>query len=109
MALREGCLWEHLTPGRPDRAALKGEVKVDVCVIGAGITGLSAAVHLLEQGKSVAVLGPIAPATAVRGVTSGWSTPACGFRRTRSKPVLARRWAASSTACWAQRHRWCSA
>ena len=56
MALRETCLWEHLTPGRPDRAALKGAVKVDVCVIGAGITGLSAAIHLLEQGKSVAVL-----------------------------------------------------
>ena len=56
MALREACLWEQLTPGRPDRAALKGEVKVDVCVIGAGITGLSAAIHLLEQGKSVAVL-----------------------------------------------------
>ena len=56
MALRETCLWEHLTPSRPDRAALKDEVKVDVCVIGAGITGLSAAVHLLEQGKSVAVL-----------------------------------------------------
>lgn len=56
MALRETCLWEHLTPSRPDRAALSGEVKVDVCVIGAGITGLSAAIHLLEQGKSVAVL-----------------------------------------------------
>jgi NADPH-dependent 2,4-dienoyl-CoA reductase/sulfur reductase-like enzyme len=47
MALRETCLWEHLTPSRPDRAALKGEVQVDVCVIGAGITGLSAAIHLL--------------------------------------------------------------
>ncbi|RUP91486.1 FAD-binding oxidoreductase, partial [Corynebacterium propinquum] len=56
MALRETCLWEYLTPGRPDRAALKGEVKVAVCVIRAGIPGLSAAIHLLEQGKSVAVL-----------------------------------------------------
>jgi hypothetical protein len=26
-----------LTPQRPDNAALKGEVKVDVCVIGAGL------------------------------------------------------------------------
>ncbi|RBJ62892.1 FAD-dependent oxidoreductase, partial [Pseudomonas sp. MWU12-2534b] len=32
------------------------EVKVDVCVIGAGFTGLSAALHLLEKGKSVCVL-----------------------------------------------------
>ena len=56
MPLREECLWEKLTPQRPDNAALKGEVKVDVCVIGAGFTGLSAAVHLLEQGKTVCVL-----------------------------------------------------
>ncbi|MDB6141192.1 MAG: FAD-dependent oxidoreductase [Pseudomonas sp.] len=56
MPLREECLWETLTPQRPDAAALKGELAVDVCVIGAGITGLSAAIHLLEQGKSVAVL-----------------------------------------------------
>ncbi|MGV8916463.1 MAG: NAD(P)/FAD-dependent oxidoreductase [Pseudomonas sp.] len=56
MPLREECLWETLTPLRPEAAALKGELTVDVCVIGAGITGLSAAIHLLEQGKSVAVL-----------------------------------------------------
>lgn len=56
MPLREECLWEKLTPQRPDNAALKGEVTVDVCVIGAGFTGLSAAVHLLEQGKRVCVL-----------------------------------------------------
>ncbi|WPN30693.1 FAD-binding oxidoreductase [Pseudomonas sp. P5_109] len=56
MPLREECLWEKLTPQRPDNSALKGEVTVDVCVIGAGFTGLSAAVHLLEQGKSVCVL-----------------------------------------------------
>ena len=56
MPLREECLWETLTPQRPDNAALSGEVKVDVCVIGAGFTGLSAALHLLEKGKSVCVL-----------------------------------------------------
>jgi glycine/D-amino acid oxidase-like deaminating enzyme len=56
MPLREECLWETLTPQRPEAQALRGELTVDVCVIGAGITGLSAAVHLLEQGKRVAVL-----------------------------------------------------
>jgi len=56
MPLREECLWEKLTPQRPDNTALRGEVKVDVCVIGAGFTGLSAALHLLEKGKSVCVL-----------------------------------------------------
>jgi hypothetical protein len=43
-------------PQRPQAPAFKGELSVDVCVIGAGITGLSAAIHLLEQGKSVCVL-----------------------------------------------------
>ncbi len=56
MTLRQECLWEKLTPERPTAKALSGELKVDVCVIGAGITGLSAALHLLEQGKSVCVL-----------------------------------------------------
>ncbi|MGI3744384.1 MAG: L-pipecolate oxidase [Janthinobacterium lividum] len=56
MPLREECLWETLTPQRPEAPALSGEVTVDVCVIGAGITGLSAAIHLLEQGKTVAVV-----------------------------------------------------
>lgn len=56
MPLREECLWETLTPHRPEAPALKGEIKADVCVIGAGITGLSAAIHLLEQGKSVVVV-----------------------------------------------------
>ncbi|WP_426143013.1 NAD(P)/FAD-dependent oxidoreductase [Pseudomonas sp. DWP3-1-2] len=56
MPLREECLWETLTPQRPDAQALRAELTVDVCVIGAGITGLSAAIHVLEQGKRVAVL-----------------------------------------------------
>lgn len=56
MTLRQECLWEKLTPERPTAKSLNGQLKVDVCVIGAGITGLSAALHLLEQGKSVCVL-----------------------------------------------------
>jgi len=56
MPLQEQCLWETLTPQRPQAPGFKGELNADVCVIGAGITGLSAAIHLLEQGKSVCVL-----------------------------------------------------
>ena len=40
----------------PERPALKGETRCDVCVIGAGFTGLSTALHLAEQGLDVTVL-----------------------------------------------------
>jgi gamma-glutamylputrescine oxidase len=35
---------------------LKGQVRADVCVVGGGYTGLSAALHLAERGMSVVLL-----------------------------------------------------
>src|ERR1700756_4927116 len=49
-------LWEASAPPAPDTAPLRGRVAVDVAVVGAGFTGLSAALHLAEGRKSVAVL-----------------------------------------------------
>ena len=49
-------LWEASAPAAPAAAPLRGRVEVDVAVIGAGFTGLSAALHLAEGGRSVAVL-----------------------------------------------------
>lgn len=40
----------------PELAPLAGDVKADVCIVGAGYTGLSAAIHLAERGYSVIVL-----------------------------------------------------
>lgn len=40
----------------PPRPSLQGEVETDVCVIGAGYTGLSSALFLLEHGFRVTVL-----------------------------------------------------
>lgn len=40
----------------PDRPPLQGEIETDVCVIGAGYTGLSSALFLLEHGFRVVVL-----------------------------------------------------
>ncbi|BAP44689.1 FAD-dependent oxidoreductase [Pseudomonas sp. StFLB209] len=40
----------------PAHAALQGEVQTDVCIIGAGYTGLSSALFLLEHGFKVTVL-----------------------------------------------------
>ena len=40
----------------PVNEALQGRIDADVCVIGAGFTGLSAALHLAERGYCVVVL-----------------------------------------------------
>ncbi|EAR59967.1 NAD(P)/FAD-dependent oxidoreductase [Neptuniibacter caesariensis] len=42
--------------GKKDYPSLKGEVETDICVIGAGFTGLSAALHLAEKGYAVTLL-----------------------------------------------------
>ncbi|WP_322865605.1 NAD(P)/FAD-dependent oxidoreductase [Aquicoccus sp. G2-2] len=43
-------------PDTPRRAMLKGEARADVCIIGGGFTGLSAALHLAKAGRSVVLL-----------------------------------------------------
>ena len=45
-----------LTPAPPTHAALAGEQNFDVCVVGGGISGISAALHLAERGLRVALL-----------------------------------------------------
>jgi len=40
----------------PARPALKGDHRADVAIVGAGIAGLSAALHLAERGYTVALL-----------------------------------------------------
>ncbi|MFD2174996.1 NAD(P)/FAD-dependent oxidoreductase [Rhodobacter lacus] len=49
-------LWALSAPAAPATTPLSGLVEADVVVIGAGFTGLSAALHLAEAGKSVVVL-----------------------------------------------------
>jgi gamma-glutamylputrescine oxidase len=40
----------------PPFASLQGQIKADVCVVGAGYTGLSAALHLAKTGRRVVLL-----------------------------------------------------
>ncbi len=40
----------------PEFPPLRGETRADVCVIGAGYTGLSAALHLAEAGRDVVLI-----------------------------------------------------
>jgi len=55
---------------RAERPALGGDLAVDVCVIGAGISGLSAALEVSRRGASVAVL----EARRVASGASGYNT-----------------------------------
>ena len=52
-------LWEKTAPPAPDTERLRGDISVDVAVIGAGFTGLSAALHLAEAGTKVAVVDAV--------------------------------------------------
>ena len=49
-------LWERTAPPGPPTPALAGEATAEVAVIGAGFTGLSAALHLAERGVDAVVL-----------------------------------------------------
>jgi glycine/D-amino acid oxidase-like deaminating enzyme len=52
-------LWEKTAPPAPKTKRLQGDIAVDVAVIGAGFTGLSAALHLTEAGTKVAVVDAV--------------------------------------------------
>src|SRR5690554_608043 len=47
----------------PERAELIGDHEIDICVVGAGYSGLSTALHLVEKGYKVAI---------VEGARVGW-------------------------------------
>ena len=49
-------LWHTLVEDKVSFPTLQNNETADVCIIGAGFTGLSAAIHLAEQGKSVIIL-----------------------------------------------------
>ena len=69
------------TPG-PDRSTTEMAGRVDVAVVGAGLTGLSAALHLARRGASVAVLERDTVAFGASGRNGGMATTglAIGFR-----------------------------
>ena len=52
---RTACFWASTVPA-PDFPVAEGDIACDVAVIGAGFTGLSAALHLAEAGEDVRVL-----------------------------------------------------
>lgn len=70
-APRQTCYWASTTQ-TPDYPAAKGALDVDVAVIGAGFTGLNAALHLAEAGENVIVLDAQTPGWGASGRNGGF-------------------------------------
>jgi glycine/D-amino acid oxidase-like deaminating enzyme len=68
-------LWADVTPPGPELPALDGAHSVDVAIVGAGFTGLSAALHLRRAGVDVAVLEAAEPGWGASGRNNGQVIP----------------------------------
>jgi glycine/D-amino acid oxidase-like deaminating enzyme len=67
--------YEATRVARPDHARLGFDLDVDVCVIGAGLAGLTAALEVARRGWSVAVLEGGRIAEAASGRNTGFVLP----------------------------------
>jgi monoamine oxidase len=65
--LKHQSLWFDTDPPPTGYPTLEGERRVDVAVIGAGITGMTAALLLARAGGSVAVLASMRSPAGPRG------------------------------------------
>lgn len=68
---RANCYWPE-TAKSPEYPVAEGDISGDVVVIGAGFTGLSAALHLAEAGCDVVVLEAQTPAWGASGRNGGF-------------------------------------
>ncbi len=75
----EPSLWYATAPPPPPTEAIDGDVTADVCVIGAGYTGLSTALHLAEKGVRVLVLEAKEVGFGCSGRNAGHCTPTFHF------------------------------
>jgi gamma-glutamylputrescine oxidase len=56
---------------QPDRPALNGAIEADICIVGAGYTGLSAGLHLAEAGFNVVIVEATKVAWGASGRNGG--------------------------------------
>ena len=64
-------LWSVTAPPGPSCVALAGTLRAQAAVIGAGYTGLSAALHLAEAGRDVAVVEACEIGVRASGLNGG--------------------------------------
>lgn len=68
-------MWEATAIPAPPTLPLGGETSADVCIVGAGFTGLSAALELAEHGVAVVVLEQGGPGFGGSGRNGGQILP----------------------------------
>jgi sarcosine oxidase len=68
-------LWRATAPAGPPCPPLVGEAQADLCIVGAGFTGLSAALRLAEDGAAVTVLDAGEPGWGASGRNGGMVLP----------------------------------
>jgi len=75
MAINLQSLWSVTAPPGPECTALQGALRAQAVVIGAGYTGLSAALHLAEAGRDVIVLEAAEIGERASGLNGGQVIP----------------------------------
>jgi glycine/D-amino acid oxidase-like deaminating enzyme len=68
-------LWAATAAPAPPTPPLRGEARAEVAIVGGGFTGLSAALHLAEQGKAVTLLEAAEPGWGASGRNGGQVIP----------------------------------
>jgi gamma-glutamylputrescine oxidase len=96
MTLRPADSWYEATADRnPPLAPLEGDVEADVCVVGAGLSGCSTALHLAERGYKVVLLEAERIGYGASGRSGGQIIPgySCGMAKLAAQvgPADARR------------------
>jgi glycine/D-amino acid oxidase-like deaminating enzyme len=68
-------LWWHTAVPPPETDRLQERMVVDIAIVGGGFTGLTAALHLVERGKAVAVFEAAHLGAGASGLNAGFVVP----------------------------------
>jgi len=81
-------LWAATACKAPDYHPLKGDASTEIAIIGAGYTGLSAALHLAKAGKKVMVIEASEPGWGASGRNGGQIIAGLKFEPDRLEAVF---------------------